>query len=915
LKMEGSVTGDGTLTNTGTLDITANNLKVATTNTDWTINLGAGTLERGKKITGGTINITDAVTADAGDLAGAVTIKNAKTLTLNGGDIAGNIGIENTGKKDGALTIAGAVTNTNNKMVTVNTLTINSDKSLKTNIGNLTVTNDISNAGTLILTDSNGTLNNNLTDAGTLQVGNGTNTVVVVNNDKSIANNLDIKANGTFTSALSNLTGTITNGGTFNTSGILTKNITGNGTTVLSGDLKSNTAVTIDGTLDVNGKTIDMTGDSATKTLTVGTLARTSIKLKIDAVLDTNSITIDNITAGSASGAVTLETVSFSGSTDVWASAKEVTLVKSSSGDCSGLGFTTTAFGYNDYTYEFSKKLASGSDLVLTVTQSSGLPSVIQGGNITDYKLKEDTELKTDMGVFNEKTTTRPSLTIDGDNGEGGKYKLSANDKGGVTINGANDKLTIKNTIIDDFDTFATVNNGELILNNVEFTNSKTADVNNKSEHTVIIDGVVTLDKGITGDGSIKQNAGSTLVVDGNTWRNKKLFTGVNTKDQLQIANSAELEIKNAKGWDYYSLVSGDAVTNGTLSPKDLWEVKETLEKQGFMSEYDVKDGVITVEFRNIPLAVEANTSALAGVQQGAISMVNQVADAIGENVGILTRPAQEGVYDKTVWANYINSKETVNGMSIWRGEGNNTAKYHGVTVGADFYTTKKSIAGVALTYVSGDVMANPSDTVINNKTKYYGISFYDRITNGKSALVYDLGYSQGKNDITQNSYQTVTADAITNVYTLGAKYEYAYNFKHSSLVPFASLRYLRLTSNDYRNSNGHNMSIDRQNLIVPKLGLAWTGSFEMPKSDWTFKPVAEVGYIWNLKGREADGTFTTRNSSYSVQYDTVDKSSYYTKLGLNFNKKNFTGGVSYRYAKGDAARQNSWNINLSWNF
>ena len=85
-----------TVSNDNTLNVGAGNLKADVTN-NGIVNLGAGTLASGSTVTGGTLNITDNVTANADDIAGDTnTVAEGKTLTFSGGAMTHKVTGEGT---------------------------------------------------------------------------------------------------------------------------------------------------------------------------------------------------------------------------------------------------------------------------------------------------------------------------------------------------------------------------------------------------------------------------------------------------------------------------------------------------------------------------------------------------------------------------------------------------------------------------------------------------------------------------------------------------------------------------------------------------------------------------------------------------------------------------------------------------
>jgi len=431
--------------------------------------------------------------------------------------------------------------------------------------------------------------------------------------------------------------------------------------------------------------------------------------------------------------------------------------------------------------------------------------------------------------------------------------------------------------------------------------------------------------------GKLTQTGGAKLTAMGTDYE-KGVVTGVDDTAQFDAAGGVlyMADIKDAKVKDQIVVVKGDAaasfVTVPGLKSTNLWsnviigDNVDNTNHSDLLTEYFVKDGAVIAEVRNVKTLAEANTSGLAGVQQGAFTMVNQMNDKVAEQMSLVTRPvAEQGQkYEKKIWASYNNNKEDLTDRELWNLKTDNTAKYSGAIVGVDFFSSEKAVAGVALSYGKGDITANTIDsTHVQNDSKYYGISVYDRVVNDGVAFTYDIGYQYGKNDIAMSARERVTANTRTQSYTAGVRVEKAYNVSDkSTFAPFASLRFLRLHTGDYTNSNGARFEAGNQNFLMPKLGVAWKGNYGDANNGWAFNPVVEVGYNFNCGGRNVDGRYISATGhAFNTDYDIADSGTYYGKLGLNFNKKNFSVGVDYRYLKGSTTKNNRWNINLGWSF
>ena len=427
--------------------------------------------------------------------------------------------------------------------------------------------------------------------------------------------------------------------------------------------------------------------------------------------------------------------------------------------------------------------------------------------------------------------------------------------------------------------------------------------------------------------GVVKQAEGSnitvekTLIESENNDPSKAMFQGIDDADKLDVSKGNLTIEGNITKDKYYVLAEGNAVNDGTVTGATLWKL-ENIDFPGvFLVDYDVNatGGSIALYISSATSKEEGYTSGLAAVQQGNITAAKEFTEETEKHLGLAYREAikDKDKYDKEVWANIIHTKEKTEGMELGEGiENNNTAQYNGTVVGTDFYTSKKAITGMALGYIDGNINSQSGRTSTKNDAKYYGVSLYNRVTNGSTALIYDVAYIRGDNDIRQHSNgQEVTADVKTDTYTAGVRYETEVELGRSKLVPFASFRYMRLNNRDYSNSNNTKFETDNQNLYIPKAGIAWTGEFIMPQSAWTWKPHVEGGYVWNLGDRSVAGDVWCGRKLANIEYDTADKGSYYVKAGMEFICKNLTAGVFYRYLKGDAVRNNRWNLNVNWSF
>ena len=207
------------------------------------------------------------LTSSASNLGGVIS--NAAQLELNGGTLAQNV----TGT--GSTIIAGDVIN---NAAIGQAVDIQSGKltSSASNLGGA-----ISNAAQLEF--NGGTLAQNVTGSGSTIISG------EVTNSASIGQNVTVSSTGNLSSNLANISGTVTNEGTFNLGDNLSKDIAGAGTTILGSDISLSEDRTVSGTLNMNDKTIAMGNTPAQyTTLEVGNLTGNG-NLQIDVDLTETS--------------------------------------------------------------------------------------------------------------------------------------------------------------------------------------------------------------------------------------------------------------------------------------------------------------------------------------------------------------------------------------------------------------------------------------------------------------------------------------------------------------------------------------------------------------------------------------------------------------------------------------------------
>ena len=389
--------------------------------------------------------------------------------------------------------------------------------------------------------------------------------------------------------------------------------------------------------------------------------------------------------------------------------------------------------------------------------------------------------------------------------------------------------------------------------------------------------------------------------------------------DQLIDSNNSLLKFTDAE------LAGEFAVTASTASVKDVFE-GQVIAPNAYDATLNAKgDGDAAYDF--IMAAADSKVNAgeaaqvsalnsaaamseLAGVEHGTYAASNLLTDAVADHMSL----ANAKDHDSDIWAKYIHTKEDVDGLSIANFGADYDAQYNGIVVGADLYKNGKTTVGAALTYVDGNINGNTLAARTKNDATYYGASIYGGIQNEDSAVIGDISYLHGKNDITQyNSGKTLTADAKSDAFSIGVRAEKSVKAGVGKFVPYAGLRYMHLGTGNYTNSIGMSYDGDDMNLWLLPVGVKY--SADVKTGSWTIRPIAEVGYVWNMGDRDATQTVSLNGASDGFGYDVTDSGSYIGRFMIEAEKANVTYGLGYEYQKGDSVKANRWMANLNWSF
>lgn len=470
-----------------------------------------------------------------------------------------------------------------------------------------------------------------------------------------------------------------------------------------------------------------------------------------------------------------------------------------------------------------------------------------------------------------------------------------------------------------------------------------TVDVANGS---ITVDGsLTTAPTTVPANGSVKFADKSMLMVNASKISDTQAaITGVATAD---ISANSKLYIDNAEKDKTYKIIDGttanwnvdNILSNNKLLRFEVNAANNTVKTTSQSVTEAYGDAVVAGEVYNAAIRaggaaadfvakaadehVNADTATqvsafnsaaamgeLAGVEHDTYAASNLFTDAISEHMSL----TNEKEHDSDIWAKYIHSKENIDGLAVAGADSKYDVNYNGIVVGADLYKNGKATIGAALSYVDGSVRGNTLAARTENDATYYGASIYGGIQNEDSAVIGDISYLHGKNDITQrNSGTALTADAKSDAFSIGVRAEKTLKAGVGKFVPYAGIRYMHLGTGNYNNSIGMSYDGDDMNLWLLPVGVKY--SADVKAGSWTIRPIAEIGYVWNMGDRDATQTVSLNGASDGFGYDVADNGSYIGRFVVEAEKANVTYGLGYEYQKGDSVKANKWVANVNWSF
>lgn len=475
--------------------------------------------------------------------------------------------------------------------------------------------------------------------------------------------------------------------------------------------------------------------------------------------------------------------------------------------------------------------------------------------------------------------------------GDGGVITLDSSSGKAASISGTNGNLTLGNGT----NATTVVSNGTISVNN--------AALNVNANTTLVVDAsklgnnpFITVN-----NGTVNANETSKLYVE-NAAANTQLFSIDNGKingftSANTVFDNAFLKLENGK----VTVLSADeaAAQLGNYAARDI-AIAATNANDTALTKFLV--GKNNDNAWNSAIMI----GALGGAAHSTYTMSDLFANGIFQH---------ETTQDEGIWAQYLHSKETVDGMNAEGVSASYDAQYNGVIVGADLYHKNNTAAGLAFVYADGNADGTNGTAATKNDADYYGVSLYGNTKRGNTRILADISYVSGNHDMTQYiGTQTITAKPDTEAWSVGVKGVKEYQIgKTGFLMPYVGARYLRLTTDQYSSSLGLHYDAEDQNMFILPVGIDYSATWET--GAWKFYPYIGAGYVWTTGDRSGDQTVSWGNTADTIAFDTADAGSFLAKAGVSADCGDISIGLGYAYQKGDTTKNNVWVGNISYKF
>ena len=444
----------------------------------------------------------------------------------------------------------------------------------------------------------------------------------------------------------------------------------------------------------------------------------------------------------------------------------------------------------------------------------------------------------------------------------------------------------------------------------------KANDIHN--EGAINVAGDLTLDGGISGDGTITFAKGSNLSVKVNktTIANNVVNNGATLNMVFDTGFEGEYQLvtgsldKEFEGYNNNALYNIESSKNGTyqISKKTAQEISEAVsatqneanviaaltanESTGHAKSdliaNSVNEALQSGDEAKIAAAKEA-ASALSPevvpvVPQTETMVAKQVYNAIGTRLSGGINSANQGISsgdmldDAAVWVQGLYNKSKLNNTSKAYGYDADT---YGTAFGLEKFVTKSVKLGAGYAYNYTDIDGHNRDTDVHTSTLFaYGeYKPNNWFVNGIT--------SYGWSDYSETKHSTVDVKSKYDVNTFGLQAMTGYDFnlpQAFTLTPEAGMRYARVEQDGYVDDAGESVKSHNSDIWTGVAGAKLSKAFAADNG-MIFNPELRLAATYDLKNDKSNSFVTLANgTSYAVQNTSLKRFGVEVGAGVTAN-------------------------------
>lgn len=358
------------------------------------------------------------------------------------------------------------------------------------------------------------------------------------------------------------------------------------------------------------------------------------------------------------------------------------------------------------------------------------------------------------------------------------------------------------------------------------------------------------------------------------TWKRETDVTA--SAGKMVVADNAVLVVdQSAAPADGTPLIGGDlSVEGGTVGVINAQEgtlnIAETT--SGLTADNLTLDNpFLDAELTNLGFTATVNTDrfAPAVTSFGMQSMTRRIDAAMAASVADRTTFGQISDQPLNLWVDVSGERYEVSSNADFN------ADMGYAVFGADAGLADNVRVGAAVEYATGSLRA--AENGAKNDLDAYGLTVYGIWQPcPKGAIVADLGYIKGSNDLTSDAF-TVTGSVDTTMMSAGLRAQYKGSLGAFSLIPSVGVRVSRLETDAFAVSD---IDVEKQKQTLMQLPVALRiHAGEANAAGWTVAPSFKIAWVPTFGDKE----ITLRG----VDVDVIDANPVQGTFGIRAVKQN----------------------------